>query len=171
MRRLAPLLVLLLATPAVAATFIATSVEETARSSEAVVRGRVLSTASRFTRDGRGIVTEAEIGVDAVWKGEAAATVRVVVRGGRVGSIAQWVDAAATFEQGEEVVVFLAGGGGGGGVFRVMGQALGKYRVNGIEARPALGEEDVLPRPLAAGERAVGPMAVAELERRVRAAR
>jgi len=169
MRRLAPLLVLLLAAPAVAATFVATSVEETARSSEAVVRGRVLSTASRFTRDGRGIVTEAEIGVDAVWKGEAAATVRVVVRGGRVGSIAQWVDAAATFEQGEEVVVFLAGGGGG--VFRVMGQALGKYRVNGIEARPALGEEDVLPRPLAAGERAVGPMAVAELERRVRAAR
>lgn len=169
MRRLAPLLVVLVAAPAVAATFIATSVEETARSSEAVVRGRVLSTASRFTRDGRGIVTEAEIGVDAVWKGEAAATVRVVVRGGRVGSIAQWVDAAATFEQGEEVVVFLAGGGGG--VFRVMGQALGKYRVNGIEARPALGEEDVLPRPLAAGERAVGPMAVAELERRVRAAR
>jgi len=169
MRRLAPLLVLLLATPAVAATFVATSVEETARSSEAVVRGRVLSTASRFTRDGRGIVTEAEIGVDAVWKGEAAATVRVVVRGGRVGSIAQWVDAAATFEQGEEVVVFLAGGGGG--VFRVMGQALGKYRVNGIEARPALGEEDVLPRPRAPRARAGGPNGLAELERRVRAAR
>ncbi len=168
MRRWVAVLLLAFAAPAGAATFVSMSVEETARSSDAVVRGRVLSTASRLTRDGRGIVTEVEIGVESAWKGAPEATVRVVVRGGRVGSIAQWVDAAATFEEGEEVVVFLARRGAG---WRVMGQALGKYRVEGGAARPALAGDDVLPRALPSGERAVGPMPVAELERRVRAAR
>jgi hypothetical protein len=168
MRWWAASVLLVFAAPGVAATFIATSVEETARSSDAVVRGRVLSTAARLTRDGRSVVTEVEIAVESAWKGAPEATVRLVVPGGSVGRIAQIVDAAARFEEGEEVVVFLARRGAG---WRVMGQALGKYRVEGADARPSLSDEDVLPRALAAGERAVGPMAVAELERRVRAAR
>ncbi len=161
-------LLLVFAAPAAAATFVATSVEETARSSDAVVRGRVLSTAARLTRDGRGVVTEVEVAVESAWKGAPEGTVRLVVPGGSVGRIAQIVDAAATFEEGEEVVVFLARRGA---TWRVMGQALGKYRVNGVDARPALAEADVLPRAIPAGERAVGPMAVAELERRVKAVR
>ncbi len=168
MRRWLASLLIALAAPAFAATFVAMSVEEVARSSDAVVRGRVLSTTSRFTRDGRRIVTDVEIGVESAWKGAPETTVRIVVPGGRVGSIAQWVDAAATFEDGEEVVVFLARRGA---VFRVMGQALGKYRVDGAEARPALAGADVLPRAILTGERAVGPMPVAELERRVKAVR
>lgn len=168
MRRWLAVLLLAFAAPAAAATFVTMSVEEVARSSDAVVRGRVLSTTSRFTRDGRRIVTDVEIGVESAWKGAPETRVRIVVPGGRVGSIAQWVDAAPTFEEGEEVVVFLAQRGA---IWRVMGQALGKYRVEGADARPALAGEDVLPRALPAGERAVGPMAVEELERRVKAVR
>jgi hypothetical protein len=78
------------------------------------------------------------------------------------------VDAAPTFTEGEEVVVFLARQGP---VWRVMGHALGKYRVEGTGAAPGLEHAQVLPRPLPAGERAAGPMPVAELERRVKAAR
>ncbi len=168
-RRLAALLVLAAAPAlALAATFVATSVEETARSSEVVARGRVVSTASRATRDGRGIVTEVEIAIESAWKGSPDATVRVVVPGGRLAHVAQIVDAAATFEDGEEVVVFLARQGA---VWRVMGHALGKYRVEGLDAKPSLEQAVVLQRPLAAGERAAGPMPVAELERRVRAAK
>lgn len=168
MRR--PLLVLLLAAaaPATAATFVETSVEEVTRSADAVVRGRVLSAAARLTRDGRRVVTEVELAVDGAWKGAPGATVRLTVPGGSTGKLAMHVDAAPSFEPGEEVVVFLSREGAR---WRVMGHALGKYRVDGPEARPALGGAVVLPRPLAAGERAAGPMPVAELERRVRGAR
>jgi hypothetical protein len=168
MRRWLAAVLVVCAAPAAAATFVATSVEEAARSSEAVVRGRVVSSASRLTRDGRGVVTEVEVAVDSAWKGAPDATVRFVVPGGRAGRIAQVVDAAATFDEGEEVVVFL---GRRGPAWRVMGHALGKYRVVGGEARSAAADAEVVPRVLAAGERAVGTMPVAELERRVRAAR
>ena len=154
------------AAPARAATFVATTVEEVARTSDAVLRGRVLDTASRATRDGR-IVTEVEIAVDEAWKGAGEATVRIVVPGGRLPGLAMRVDAAPTFAPGEEVVVFLSRGGP---AWHVSGLALGKYRVVGGDAVPA-GGAAVLPRALPAGEKAVGPMPVAELERRVRAAR
>lgn len=167
MRRTALAVLLTFATPAVAATFVATSVEEMARTSEVVVRGRVLDTASRATASGR-VLTEVEVEVDDAWKGQAAPTVRLVVPGGRAGKVALKVDAAPTFEPGEEVVLFLARAGAS---WRVNGHALGKYRVVGGEARAAVAGAKMLPRALVAGERAVGSMPVAELERRVRAAR
>jgi hypothetical protein len=157
------------ATPAVAAVFAATSVEGMTRSSDAVVRGRVVATAARPTRDGR-IVTEVEVAVDQAWKGEPGRTVRVVVPGGRLPGVAMWVDAAPTFAPGEDVVVFLSRGGA---VWHVSGLALGKFRVERDEARPSLGDAEVVPgaRPFPDGEREVGAMPLAELERRVRAAR
>ena len=170
MRRTLSLALALLASaaaPAAAATFVVPSVEEMARSSDAVVRGHVLGTASRETRDGR-IVTEVEVVVDDAWKGAPDGTVRLVVPGGRVGRLAMKVDAAPVFADGEEVVVFLSRVGVG---WHVNGHALGKYRVERGEARPGLGDARVLPRAIAPGERRVGPMAIEELERRVRAAR
>ncbi len=168
-RPLALALVLLAsaAAPAAAATFVAPSVEEMARSSDAVVRGRVAGLASRATRDGR-IVTEVEVLVASAWKGAPEGSVRLVVPGGRVGRLAMKVDAAPAFAEGEEVVVFLSRAGA---AWRVNGHALGKYGVVRGEARPALGGARVLPGALAAGERHVGAMPVGELERRVRAAR
>ncbi len=168
----APCVVLLAAAasrPAAAATFAATSVEEVARTSDAVVRGRVAGTAARATKDGR-IVTEVEIAVGAAWKGAPGTTVRVVVPGGRLPGVAMRVDAAPAFAVGEEVVVFLSRGGT---TWYVNGLALGKFRVDRGEAHPASAGAAVLPRaaPLPRGEREVGAMPVAELERRVKAAR
>lgn len=157
---------LALAGPSAAATFFEASVEEMTRTSDAVVRGRVAGVASRFTRDGR-IVTEVEIDVAGAWKGRPPAALRLVVPGGTVGGIAQAVDAAPRFEEGEEVVLFVTRRGA---AWLVNGYALGKYRVEGAEARSALGGAKVLPRALPAGERAVGTMGVAELEARVKAA-
>jgi len=152
-----------------AATFYQTSVEALARTSDAVVRARVLRTASRLTRDGR-IVTEVELAVDEAWKGAPGRSLRLLVPGGRVGRLAMTVDAAPGFEVGEEVVVFAARRGS---AWHVNGHALGKYRIERSDGRAAasLGGARVLPRRLAAGERAVESMGVAELERRVRSAR
>ncbi|HEX9243799.1 MAG TPA: hypothetical protein VF875_15250 [Anaeromyxobacter sp.] len=168
MRRVLAAVLLLAAVPAAAALFVATSVEEAARSSDAVVRGTVVSARGRVTASGRRVMTDVEIAVASAWKGEPAATVRVVVPGGSTPGLGMSVDGAPTFEEGEEVVVFL---GRTGDAWQVIGLAAGKYRVTGADARPGLAPEDVAPRALAAGERAAGPMPVAELERRVRAAR
>jgi hypothetical protein len=156
------------AAPAAAATFVATSVEQAARASDAVVRGKVVSKAARMTADGSGIVTDVEIVVASAWKGAPDSTVRVTVRGGEVGSLGMKVDASPSFQEGEEVVVFLARRGER---WHVAGHALGKFRVEGREVRPSSEGAHIVGRPLPRGERVVEPMSVEELEARVRAAR
>jgi len=150
-----------------AATFLETSVEETARTSQAVVRGVVERTRSRWA--GTKIMTEVEIRVTSAWKGQPGERLIVLVPGGTVGDLAQTVDAAPTFAEGEEVVVFA--GRRGKRTWRVNGLALGKYRIEGDVATPGTGDARFERRALAAGERAVGRMSVVELEERVRSAR
>lgn len=168
-----PLLVLALlaplfhAAPARASTFLETSVEETARGADAVVRGKVLRTSARWV--GGRIVTEAEISVASAWKGAPGERITVRVPGGRVGDLAQRVSGSPAFEQDEEVVVFAARAGPGR--WGVVGLALGKYRVTAGEARPDLSGVRFETRRLADGERPVTRLPVDELERRVRAAR
>jgi hypothetical protein len=155
------------ASPAAAATFVVPSVEEMARTSEVVVRGRVVDVAARTAAGGR-IVTEVQVLVASAWKGAAESSVRFLVPGGRAGGLALRVDSAPTFASGEEVVLFLSRSGP---VWRVNGQALGKFHVEGSDARAAVDGARLLPGALAAGERRVGTMPVDELERRVRSAR
>ncbi|HYG67141.1 MAG TPA: hypothetical protein VD838_05755, partial [Anaeromyxobacteraceae bacterium] len=118
--------------------------------------------------DGRRILTEVELVVHAWWRGTTPERVRVVVPGGRVGNLAQRVDAAPVFDAGEDVVVFL---GRRGTRWRVAGLALGKFRVDGATARPTLDELRFAPGRTPPGERVVGAMPLVELERRVREAR
>jgi hypothetical protein len=165
---IAPLL--LLAPPrARAATMFARSVEDTARTSDAVVRGTVVGITSRWV--GTRIVSDVEIAVSAAWKGAPGARITVTVPGGTVGKLAQRVDAAPAFEEGEDVVVF-AQRAPRGDLLRVNGLALGKYRVDGSLAKPGTdGIALVGTGALRAGEKLVQPMTVGELERRVRSAR
>jgi len=165
----APLLALtLLASPAAASTALPATVEGLARASDAVVRGTVETSASRFTSDGRQIYTFAEIRTAAVWRGSAPARPVVRVPGGAVGDVGMLVPGAPRFTPGEEVVLFLRRAGP---VHLLVGLAQGKFAVSGGAARPELAGLQLLERPLPAGERRAGPMALDELERRVRGAR
>lgn len=168
MRRALALALAIAAAPAAGAVFRETSVEEAARTSDAVVRGRVERRAPRLTPDGRRIVTDVEIAVASAWKGATGERVVVTVPGGELDGEGEWVDAAPTFTEGEEVVVFLARRGAG---FRVNGLALGKYRVVGGRAVPGLEAIAWAPGRVGPGEAKIAAMDVAELERRVRAAR
>jgi hypothetical protein len=149
-----------------AAVAVRTSVEELARSSAAVVRGKVERKRSYWA--GPRIHTEVEVRSSEVWRGDAPPVVKVTVPGGVVGDIGQRVDAAPSFRAGEEVVVFLSSTAGR---HAVNGLMQGKFSVDGAVARPALGDATLLPRSLRAGERAVEEMSLAELERRVKEAR
>jgi hypothetical protein len=163
------LLTLSYAAPAAAALFKAASVEEAARTSDAVVRGKVVGKASRFAPGSERIVTDIEVAVASTWKGTGARTVTVTVPGGMVGDRGQLVDAAPTFDVGEEVVLFLARRGPS---WHVNGLALGKWTVAGASATPAVHADDLRnPQALRAGEALIAPMSVADLERRVRGAK
>lgn len=93
-----------------------------------VVRAQVVSRSSRWSPDGRRIITESVLRVRSVLKGRETSTeIRVVQPGGAVGGIVQQVSGAATFEISEDVVVFLSQRGADD--YAVVGMALGKYRV------------------------------------------
>lgn len=170
MRRLATALsALLLAGAAAAATARPATVEQLAREADAVVQGRVAGMESRWAPDGRHIVTRVTVRVSRVLRGEAGAEVVLEVPGGAVGGFGQRVDAAPSFEPGEEAVVFLRRIAGGRSL--VHGLAQGKFRVEGGEARPDLEGWAFVPEAPPAGERRAERMALGELERRVRAAR
>ncbi len=169
MRRALALGLVLVALPAAAAVFRSATVEEAARGSDAVVRGRVEKKVARLSADGSRILTDVTVSVASAWKGSPGASVTVTVPGGVLGDKAQWVDAAPDLEVGEEVVLFLAKRAQG---WNVNGLALGKFRVEGEQVRSGAATAEVLPAPAAAGERALtAPMTVGELERRVRAAK
>lgn len=110
-------------------------VESLTVSADAVVRARVESRSSAWAPGGGQIFTTVVLRPIETWKGEAAATVTVLVPGGEVGELSQIVQGAAAFAQGEEVVVFLQRRAPG--VFAVERLSLGKFSLTG-EPRRAL---------------------------------
>jgi hypothetical protein len=166
MRATLPLMLLLAATPAAAAVALPVTVEALARQADAVVRGKVEKRESRWAEDGRHIFTFVTVRVGRVWRGEAPGQVVLRIRGGEVGDTGQRVDGEAVFGDGEEVVVFLVREDGG--TFRVHGLGLGKFKVEGGEAKPDLGHFTFKRGLVPPEERQVEAMPIAELERRVR---
>ncbi len=160
-------LLLAAALPAGAAVAVPVSVEDLARGSDAVVRGRVARVTSR--RIGKRIFSFAEVDAAAVWRGSSPGHVTVITPGGVVGDVGQQVDGAASFGEGEEVVVFLARAEAG--AFRVTGLRQGKFLLDRGVARPDLAHTTFVAMPLRAGERRSEEMGADELERRVRSAR
>jgi hypothetical protein len=123
--------VLLLSLSASATTMLRADLPELTRSSDTIVHGTVRRVESRWSGDGRRILTDVEIQVTETLKGQAGGTVLVTQPGGRVGDIGQRVSGLASFTPGEEVVVFLERRGTRS--FRVAGMAQGKYKVQRSE--------------------------------------
>lgn len=166
MRLAGVLATLLLATPALASTANAVSVEMLARVSDAVARGRVSSVTARWSDDRRRISSTIRLDVTSVWRGKVGRAIEVVVPGGVVGHIEQHVDGAPRFARGEDVVVFLDRRGPDS--YTVEGLAQGKFSVQGATAAPDLSHLHFASVQVRVGERRAETMRLAELERRVR---
>ncbi len=169
MRLLLALAAILAAGPARSAQAVSVSVEELARTSDAVVRGKVAGGQARWSDDHLRISTTWEVRSQAVLRGRAPGVVRVVVPGGVVGRIAQRNDAAPSLAPGEEVVLFLRRAGPD--AFYVSELAQGKFSVRGAVAAPDLSRFSFVGSSARAGERRSEEMPLRELERRVRSAR
>jgi hypothetical protein len=164
---LAAALMIAFAARADAATVLAQSVEDLARASDAVLRGRVENVVCR--RVGGRIVTDIAIARAELWRGSAPARLTIAVPGGEVDGIGQRVDGAPAFSAGEDVVVFVRDGGHGR--YHVVGLAQGKYGVEGAVARARLEGLARVGAVPGAGERDASELPVGELRRRVEAVR
>jgi hypothetical protein len=169
MRSLVAVALLASALPAAATQVVAVSVEELARTSDAVVRAKVLEKKASKTADGKRIFTTIELRRSGVLRGDAPKRLRVVVPGGVVEGVGQRVEGAPEFEKGEDVVVFLQRAGPD--AFRVASLSQGKFTVVGRTARPELSHLTFMQTSVRAGERRSEEMPLEELERRVRSTR
>jgi hypothetical protein len=111
-------------------------VESLTASADAVVHGRVVRRASGWAPGGGQIFTTVVLRRIEAWKGSTPDDVAVLVSGGEVGELAQIVQGAATFRDGEEVVVFLRRRTQG--AYGVERMALGKFSVPGTSPTRAL---------------------------------
>ncbi len=175
------LAMLALAGPARATVMLEASIDELARESDAVVRGKVVSTEGRKSADGKRIFTRVTVEVAEAWKGAPGKTVVVQVPGGVHGEVGQVVHGAPRFADGEEVVVFLRrlpeGPPGEPTTFHVSGLAQGKLRVERDAVRGPVAVPDLRglelkrrPEEPAAPAASAVPIPVAELRARVEAA-
>jgi hypothetical protein len=114
------------ASAALASSVISVNLDQLTQRSDAVVHGTVTNKQSRWSGDGRRIITDVQIQVSESLKGTPGATVSIQQPGGVVGDIGQSVSGLASFSEGEEVVVFL---GKWGKQFQVVGAAQGKFSV------------------------------------------
>ena len=93
---------------ALGTTLVAMDVPALTRASDLVVRGTVVRVEPRWTEDKRRIITDSEILISEVLKGNATGkTVVAMQPGGVLGDVGQMVHGTAKFALGDEVVVFL----------------------------------------------------------------
>src|SRR5690606_17029256 len=104
---LVALVLLLVPGPAQATTALRLGPRDLAARARAIVEGRVISTDSERTPDGKRIFTRVRIRVDEVWKGSPGREVEVVLPGGVVGDYEQIVQGMPRFGEDESVLVFL----------------------------------------------------------------
>ena len=93
-----------------------------------IIIGRVQTTQSIWSQDGKSIYTLVQVSVDISIKGERnSETVLVVVPGGEVGTVGQIVSGALAFHSGEKVFLFLQEKTTG--IFQIVGLFQGKYDI------------------------------------------
>lgn len=120
-------LLLVLALPAGASTFLVMSREELVEKADAVVAGRVVEVSSFWNRQGTAIVTEAVIEVEDSILGHAPSHVRVRTFGGRVGDYRIEAHGFPTFERDEKLLLFLEPEQEG--FHKVLGYQQGEFRI------------------------------------------
>ncbi|HTR45082.1 MAG TPA: hypothetical protein VMH06_05170 [Thermodesulfovibrionales bacterium] len=125
-------LTLVLSSPA-SALMKAFTTEELAKSSDLVISGEVEEVSSRWSGDGKTIVTRAVVVTGEVMKG-GAAQARTIVEypGGEVGAAGLRVLDVSPLRRGERVVLFLRPSSleNGGTIYAIVGKGQGKYTMD-----------------------------------------
>lgn len=124
-------LALYFAPDAQATVIIPLSIEDMARQSACVVRGRVLESTADWDKDHQRIYTQTKIEVlDPMYApGTLPKTITVRTIGGEVGKIGMRVSGVEKFAPNEEVVIFLRQDPADAKLFQTVGMSQGKFSV------------------------------------------
>jgi hypothetical protein len=128
-------LVLALAMPTGASTFLALSQEEMVAQADSVVQGRVVEVNSFWNRQGTAIVTEAVLEVEETVLGRERSHVRLFTFGGEVGDYRIEAHGFPTFRKDQRLLVFLEPARKDEeGAHRVLGYRQGEFEIRAGEA-------------------------------------
>jgi hypothetical protein len=167
---LSTLLLLLLPLPVRATVLVPADLRDLSREARTIARGVVVAVEPRWLDDRRAIETLVTLQAADYLKGPLGPTVQFRVPGGHVGRLRSITVGAPTFAVGDHVVVFLAVRGPQ--VPDIVGLNQGLYRVARANNAWSVVPQPVTPGssagPVARGDSARRPMALAEFERRVR---
>ena len=119
----------LLASPAVASTFLALDQKELVANSDAVIEGKVINVESYWDREGRVIVSVATVRVEDTIFGKADEVIRVQTFGGTVDGYTIEAAGFPKFARGEHVVLFVNQREALDKSIRVTGFQQGHYRI------------------------------------------
>jgi hypothetical protein len=152
-KSIAPLLLLLmgLSTPSQATIILRLDLDAMINRSDVIVRAKVISSTSRWTKDRRYIVTDTQLSiVEGLQGSETRKTLTVRRLGGTVDGIGMKVSGTAVLPQGQDVVVFTENRGGHRfvvgmqqGLYQIVKNASGKPQVTRALAGLALQEKTV----------------------------
>jgi hypothetical protein len=109
------------------------STEELTDASDTIIEGDVENTEAQWSKDGKTIITNAEILINTVIKGKPVQnSIKVEYTGGEVGEIGLKVSDQVTFKKGEKVLLFLRSGQSqkDSSVFSLVGKGQGKYVID-----------------------------------------
>lgn len=162
MRRLIPLLALLLVGPSLAATvLVPAEFREIVSGSQIIVYGRIADVHAEWTDDRHGIDTVVSLEAATYLKGGPGDVVTFRVPGGQIGRYRNVMVGAPEFHAGEEAVLFLTAQGPS--VAHVFGLSQGVFRVR-VDART--GKRLVVPPVLMAASAAAEPVTRGALDRK-----
>jgi hypothetical protein len=172
MFRVALLLSLAVAAPAVATVYVPVDFREMVTASVGIVHGRVIDVRAEPAADRRSIATYVTMAVDERLKGPFGSQVTFRVPGGQVGRYRRVIVGAPQFARGDEAIVFLSARGPSlpylfglsQGVFRVT--RLGDGR--GIVSPPAIAASGTAPERIVRGDPARRPRAVEAFTREIK---
>lgn len=115
------------------AMMVGLTTDELTKSSDTIITGKVEDVTSRWSSDGKKIVTSVSVIPDKVIRGKAVGQ-KVVLEydGGEVGGIGFKVSDTPAFKKGENVLLFLKEGKSrvDGAVHNVVGRAQGAYKID-----------------------------------------
>jgi hypothetical protein len=120
-------LLLILALPVAASTFVHVSTQELTAQADAVIRGRVMEVNSYWNAEATMIFTEAVVRVDQTLVGTAPRYVTLRTFGGTVGSYTVEAAGFPEFRVNESMVAFIKAGADG--THEILGYREGQYRV------------------------------------------
>ncbi len=116
--------------PSLATTVERLTLDDMVKKAESIVHGKVRSSRTYWSANGKLILTTTTIDIEETFKGQTGRSVELTTIGGRIGDTTLYVSGMPAFATGEDAVVFIEKSAG---FSTVVGMSQGKFAVQNGE--------------------------------------